>query len=683
MSGSVIPSYNHWQLSVEKGCLVLSLDKQDSDTNTLDVAVLEEFAQLLDWLEKEIRAYRAIFLCSSKASGFIAGADIHTIQSIETAEKLRKLIGMVQTYFERFATLPVPKIALIDGYCMGGGLELALTCEYRIASRNSKLALPEVKLGLHPAFGGTGRLLSLLSPLQALPLMLQGNALSAQRAKQCGLVDEVVAEKSALLVAAHRLLERNIKPKRVGLFYKILAFAPLRRLLVGQIEKKLAKKASPAHYPAPYALLELYREHGANAQSMIAAEGDSFVRLWQTDASHALIRLYFLQERLKRFGKNEAEAIKQVHVVGAGTMGAGIAAWAAMQGIYTTLTDVSEQALAQAKKHAYQLFNKKLKDPDANRLAKMRFELDPEGKGAAQADLIIEAATEKLALKRELLEQLERVARHDAVLATNTSSLMLSAMAETLSEPRRLIGIHFFNPVEKMPLIEIVQGAQSSPADLARASKFAAQLRRLPLSVAESPGFLVNRILLPYLAEAFIALDEGYPAELIDKAATDFGMPIGPLALADTIGLDLCQSITASMREYLPDYESKQLNTLVAAGKLGKKTGEGIYVYAQGKQQKKSIENHQENLSRLSDRLIFAYLNACGWCMRKEIVADADLLDAGCVFGTGFAPFRGGPMHYAKQLGAAEVVAKLAALNAEYGERFQADAYWLELAEQS
>ncbi|MBV7434689.1 enoyl-CoA hydratase/isomerase family protein [Cardiobacteriaceae bacterium TAE3-ERU3] len=665
----------HWHLAEQNGLLVLTIDRDDASANSLNAEVLREFATVIDKLKLIAGQYRGLLLQSGKDSGFIAGADISTIQETKSADKLKALVKEVHDYFSRFEALPLPKVALIDGFCLGGGLELALCCDYRVITKSAKLGVPEVKLGLHPGFAGTARLTRLLPPTQAMPMMLQGFNLRGSKAVKQGLADKLVNSKEDLFVAGEKLVEKG-RREPGNWQSKLMSFGPVRSIIAKKIEDTVSKKARKDHYPAPYAIIDLWREHGGNFKAMADAEIDSFVKLRQTPQSDALIRLYFLQERLKGFGKNDADPVKHVHVIGGGTMGGDIAAWSAMQGIYTTLSDLSQEQLDKAGARANKLFDKKLRDQDANREAKMRLRLDKDGWGLDKADLIIEAIVEKIDVKQKVFTDVLQKAKPDAIIATNTSSLRLEDIAQGLDAPERLLGIHFFNPVAKMPLVEVVHQEANSQETLDRAAKYVAKISRLPLPVKSSPGFLVNRVLVPYLFEALKCYQDGIDKAAIDKAAEDFGMPMGPIELADTVGLDVCRAIAETMHEFIDSPDNSELDKLVEAGNLGRKSGKGFYSYADGKPQKGEVNADEMTIKEVQQRLIMSYLNACAWCLRKEVVDDVDLVDAGCVFGTGFAPFRGGPMNYAQSLGYDEVVKELERLSAQYGERFTPDPWW-------
>jgi len=436
------------------------------------------------------------------------------------------------------------------------------------------------------------------------------------------------------------------------------------------ITRGVRAKASPDHYPAPYAIIDLWKNRASQEQ-----EARSLGEQLAGRASRNLVNIFLLAEELKRRGKKVAHQIERVHVVGAGVMGADIAIWAASRGFQVTLADRNPEILAKAMKKAFAFYKKKLKAPRAVQEAMDRLMPDLSGDGLTRADLVIEAIVEKLDVKRSLFADVEARARPQALLATNTSSIPLEDIARGLRDPTRLVGLHFFNPVAQMQLVEIVRGQTTSEEALGRARSFAAALDKLPLDVKSSPGFLVNRVLMPYLLEAVKLVEEGVSFINIDGAATDFGMPMGPILLADTVGLDICLSVAEELSGPLGIEVPKTLRDLVAAGKLGKKSGSGFYTYnkkGRARVPGKRSDSHEP----ITERLILRMVNEAVACLREGVVADADSVDAGMVYGTGFAPFLGGPMRYAETLGDVGLSNSLSRLAQEYGIRFQPDAGW-------
>jgi 3-hydroxyacyl-CoA dehydrogenase/enoyl-CoA hydratase/3-hydroxybutyryl-CoA epimerase len=664
----------HWSWSIDAdGIGWLGADRAGASTNTLSRDVLEQLDALLGTIERA--APRAVVLWSAKKNGFVAGADISEFTKITNAEQGYALVRAGQTVFDRLERLPCPTVAAIHGFALGGGLELALACRYRVAADDERtsLGLPEVQLGLHPGFGGTVRAPRLIGGRAALDLMLTGRPLRARRALECGLVDRLAPPDG--LKAAAAALAREAPPRRRAPFLdRLLAVGPLRGIVAGQARAQVAKRARPDHYPAPYAIIDLWQRHGAAGDAAYEAEARSFSTICLTEASRSLVRVFFLQDRLKGLGGKDAARAERVHVVGAGVMGGDIAAWCAERGLTVTLQDRSLEYVTPALERARAGFAKRAKTPAAAAASAARLTADVEGQGAAAADVVIEAIYENVEAKQALYAGLEPRLKPGALLATNTSSLMLETLAAKLADPRRLAGLHFFNPVAKMPLVEIIHGEATDPAAIKAALAFARRIDKLPLPCRSAPGFVVNRILFPYLTEAMLAAQEGVPLAVLDAAALAFGMPQGPIELADTVGLDVAQHVGEVLSAAFGTPRPDVLAPLLAAKKLGRKSGEGFYVWRDGKPVKPAATSAVP--ADLEDRLILPMVNEAAACLRAGVVADEDLLDAGVIFGTGFAPFRGGPIHYARRRGIGEIVARLESLAGRYGPRFRPDPYW-------
>ena len=667
--------YQHWRKEQDSDeILWLYIDKAESKANVLSRAVIEELDELLEEVEGDKPA--GVVITSGKTSGFIAGADVNEFTTLQDQDDGFALVRRAQAVFDRLEALHCPTVALIQGFCLGGGMELALACRYRIAvdDPKTKLGLPEVKLGIHPGFGGTVRLPPLIGAPAAMDLMLSGRALSAKAAAKVGVVDHAVPERHKL-TAASQLLKQKPAPKKATGWRAWSNNGLLRPLLAGMMRRKLAKKARQEHYPAPYAVIDLWEKYGSDPKVMMKEEATSVARLVMGDTAQNLIRLFFLQERMKGLGSKSDFKAERVHVIGGGVMGGDIAAWCAMQGLEVTLQDRSHEVIARAMGRAHGLFKKKLKHPLKIRDAMDRLMPDIEGRGIAGADVIIEAIFENVEAKQQLFKEVESKARPDALLATNTSSIPLETISEVLDDPSRLIGLHFFNPVAQMQLVEVVRGTQSNAALIDAGCAFSKQIGRLPLPVKSSPGFLVNRILMPYLIEAVVLVSEGVPAVLIDQAAAKFGMPMGPIELADTVGLDICLHVAEILSQELGGEVPEKLRTMVAAGQLGRKSGEGFYQYKKGKPVKPS-DTGTPPPDDLTDRMILRFVNEAMACLREGVVEDSDLLDAGIIFGTGFSPFRGGPMNYTEKQGREQLKSRLDHLQQAHGERFAPDASW-------
>ena len=672
-------AYRQWRMERDgEGIVWLTFDRAERSVNTLSREALEELDRLLDDIAR--RQPAGVVIRSGKANGFIAGADIAEFVSLADAAGALALIERGQSIFGRLERLPFPTIALIHGFCLGGGLELALACRYRIAadSPETRLGLPEVKLGIHPGFGGTVRLTRRIGPMPALELMLTGRSVDARTARRIGLVDYALPERHLENAARATILH---PPSPVGRgFFSILSGSRfMRPLLAGYLRRKVAGQADRRRYPAPYALIGLWERWGGDPPAMLREEARSVAGLVTGPVARNLVRVFLLQERLRSFGREEASVPRAVHVIGGGTMGGDIAAWCALQGMRVTVQDVEPAQLAKVVARAVGLFRKNLREPRLVEAALDRLIPDMEGDGISRADIVIEAIFEDAAAKRELYRRIEPRMGRDALLATNTSSIPLEELAPGVERPGRLVGLHFFNPVSKMQLVEVVRGRATDEAAVARASAFARAIGRLPLPVASSPGFLVNRILMPYLLEAVTLEEEGISAAEIDRAALEFGMPMGPILLADTVGLDICLSVARILAGHSGAGVPKRLEELVVAGRLGKKSGHGFYTFEAGRPVTPGRGRQAHPAADLSERLMLRLLNEAVACLRERVVADGDLLDAGAIFGTGFAPFRGGPLHHIRTEGATAVLARLTSCEERYGSRFAPDPGWTDL----
>jgi 3-hydroxyacyl-CoA dehydrogenase/enoyl-CoA hydratase/3-hydroxybutyryl-CoA epimerase len=678
--------WKHFRLARDADSVAwLLFDREGTSANTLSADVLEELDSVLAAIEQD--RPHALVIRSAKPSGFIAGADVNAFRGASDPVQVEAEISRAHRVTDRLENLGLPTIAVVHGFCLGGGFEIALACKYRIAIDDARFGFPEVMLGLHPGLGGTFRFTQLINPMQAMTLMLTGRTIDARRAKALGAVDAVTQERH-VRNAVKDAVSGKLPRSKSGLLSKVLSLAAVRSFLATRMRKEAAKAAPTEHYPAPYALIDLWEDYGADRQRMLSAEQASFARLMVTPTAQNLIRVFFLREQMKKLAEG-ASGIKHVHVIGAGAMGGDIAAWCAREGLRATLADMKPEPIAGALKRAAELYGKIIRRRIEQRDALDRLVPDMDGEGVRNADLIIEAVPEKLELKQKVYAGIEPRMKPGAILATNTSSIPLQDLRTTLKSPERLVGIHFFNPVSRMQLVEVVSHDGSDGEVLAATRAFVGQIDRLPLPVKSAPGFLVNRALTPYMLEAMVMLDEKVPKEVIDEAAEKFGMPMGPIELADTVGLDICLAVGDSLRAKLgealppaPDW----LRQKVEAGELGRKTGKGFYVWKNGKAQKSKpgVDSMLSGTagvkhaapSELADRLILPMVNVCVACLREGIVDNADLIDGAMIFGTGFAPFRGGPLNYARTRGVADVVAVLRGFSQTYGERFTPDAGW-------
>jgi 3-hydroxyacyl-CoA dehydrogenase/enoyl-CoA hydratase/3-hydroxybutyryl-CoA epimerase len=636
----------HWKLDADgDGFAWLTIDRAGASINSLSAEVLEELRSVLSDLAAA--PPKGLVIRSGKDNGFIAGADIDDFERIKTVDDAIAIVKRGWDVFNQLAAAPYPTLALIRGFCLGGGLELALACRYRVVvdEPGTRLGLPEVMLGIVPGWGGMRRLPRLAGAPAALDLLLTGKTIDARRAKKLGVADECVPTRIMMNTARGVLLAAP-PPRRLPFLLSLTLNPLVRPIIAAQARKQVAARARRDHYPAPYAILDIWVKHDGDALAPPPSDPASIAHLIQTPTAMNLIRVFRLQERLKAFGRDDAVKAGHVHVVGAGTMGGDIAAWCALRGLTVTMQDQAPERLKPAMQRAGKLFTDRLKDARRVRDAFDRLIPDVAGDGAVRADVIIEAIFENLEAKRELFLALEAKAKPSALLATNTSSIPLEQIGAPLKDPGRLIGLHFFNPVSRMMLVEIVHGANTHGELIARGCAFTRQIDKLPLPVKSAPGFLVNRILAPYLIEAMRCVDEGIAPETVDEAALEFGMPMGPIELADTVGLDICLAVGKMLGEGTEP--PKNLVELTAAGKLGRKSKRGFYDWSSGKAAKRKAGPVPPGLA---DRLIRPYVAEAQAAHADGIVADADLVDAGAIFGTGFAPFRGGPLHYAASSG--------------------------------
>jgi 3-hydroxyacyl-CoA dehydrogenase/enoyl-CoA hydratase/3-hydroxybutyryl-CoA epimerase len=668
-----------WSLEIDADRIGwLTCDTPNASTNVLSAAVVRDLAAKLEDVVSQ--RPNGVIIRSAKANGFIAGADINEFVQIRTPEQGLALVQAGQKVLQQLEDLPCPSVAMLHGFALGGGLELALACTYRIGADDAALSLglPEVMLGIHPGFGGTVRSVQLIGVRPALDLMLKGRPLRAARALSVGLLDEL-APPAELAARAKSLLQRRPPRKAAPFVDRLLNLSALRPFVARQTAATLRRSVNREHYPAPFAILELWERHGALGTAAYEAEARSISTLMCTPTSRNLVRVFKLQDRLKSLGGESSAEFKHVHVIGAGVMGGDIAAWAAFRGMTVTLQDRSPELIQPALDRARGFFGKRLKDPAAAAAAQSRLRMDVAGAGVADADVVIEAIFENIDAKKALYREVEPKLKATAILATNTSSIMIENLCDALQDPTRLVGIHFFNPVSQLPLVEIVRGSRTAAQIVQDAQRFTRKLDKLPLPCKSAPGFVVNRILTPYVNEALFALQAGIPAPVIDAVAVKFGMPMGPIELTDVVGLDVSLNVGKVLGSALHRQVPELLLNLVAEKKLGRKSGQGFYRWVDGKAQKDQVKGF-EIPEDLEDRLILSMLNEAVACLREGTVSDADLLDAGAVFATGFAPFRGGPLQYAKDRGIGNVTARLQQLSQRYGERFLPDAGWAKIS---
>ena len=628
----------HWEITVDAdGIVWMGLNTAQASMNKLTAEVLAEFSEQLDKMDQQPPT--GLIIQSAKSSGFIAGADIEEFKQLDSPEQANALIARGWNLFNRLASVPYPTLALIRGVCLGGGLELSLACRYRIAvdEPSTRLGVPEVLLGIVPGWGGMLRLPRVIGPQAALDMMLTAKSLDARRAKRAGLVDLAVAPR-VMRESAVGLIRSGRPPRRISGIAAVMNHPVIRPIIAMMARKQVQKKARREHYPAPYAIIDIWQKADGDALKIPAL----MQGIVGSPTTQNLVRVFFLQERLKSLGKESSFNARRVHIIGAGVMGGDIAAWCALRGLTATLQDQSAERIAPAIGRAEALFKKRIRDPLARRAASDRLIPDPQGHGIRHADVVIEAIFENLAAKHALLKSIEPQLKPNAILATNTSSLRIEDLRTVLADPSRLIGIHFFNPVPMMPLVEIIAASGTRPEAIADALAFVRRIDKLPLPVKSAPGFLVNAVLAPYMLAAMRAVDAGQSAATIDAAMRKFGMPMGPIELADTVGLDIALAAGQQLSDQTTPPQC--LMKRVEEGHLGKKTGRGFYEWSNGK-----IASHAAASAipeELAEQLIMPLVSRTQSLVAEGVVADSDLADAGVIFGTGFAPFRGGPLKW-------------------------------------
>ncbi len=665
-------TYRHWTSETDSdGIVWLRIDKADGGANVLSAEVLTELNSLIEPLHVSLP--KGLVIYSGKSSGFVMGADINEFTAIESPEQAYDLIRLGQQVLDRVEALACPTVAAINGFALGGGLELAMACDYRLAlvSRKRILGLPEVQLGIHPGFGGTVRSVRICGVRPAMQLMLTGQPITVDKGRKIGLIDRISAEDD-WRQAASELISSAAPKKCAPMLERLLSLSLVRPMIRPMLIKQVASKARKEHYPAPYAIIELWSRHGASTKSGYEAEARSIAELMCTSTSRNLVRVFFLQNKLKSQGNEPAIRISHVHIVGAGVMGGDIASWCAYRGHTVTLQDREQKFIEPALRRAEKLFAKRVRDDEERAATMARLRADVNGDGAADADLVIEAIFEDVNAKQELYTGLQKKMKPGALLATNTSSIRLEELRTVLDEPQRFIGLHFFNPVAMLPLVEVIRCDDTIAEVLDIGFGFVKGIGKLPLECSSFPGFVVNRILAPYMAEAMELAENDVPLVEIDRAAEDFGLPMGPIELIDSVGIDVAMHVSKVLGAAIDRPVPEVLAKMVDRGHLGRKSGHGFYSWTEGKPQKPAASGGDVP-DDIEDRLILPMVNEAVACLNDGVISNADLLDAGVIFGTGFAPFRGGPLQYARERGVDGVVRRLNELATKYGERFRAN----------
>ena len=634
----------HWLANIdEDGIAWLYLQTVGKSVNVLNNAVMTELECLLDRLENK-KDLRGVALLSGKKGGFVYGADIHEFETLKTASEVANHMLYVHGLFNRIEALPVPSCVGVDGIAVGGGLEIALTFDrlFITSSSKTKLGFPEVNLGIMPGYGGSGRAYGRIGTKAVLDMMVSGRPIGSIDAIKTGLADELVDKPDDL--------EKSMREWIIGCNGEKPIFTELETAAdataIAAAKDKYLKRLRSDHTPAPAAIIEHVEDFGHDKSAMSAGEIDVFPNLMVSSASKNLRRVFYLTDAVRKSARGES-GIKRMHVVGAGVMGGDIAAIGAMAGLDVTLTDMNEAAIVGAIARAKKLFERRLKSDEKVALALARLRTDLDGNGATDADLIIEAVAEKLEVKQAVFKNLEAVSKASAILATNTSAIPLEDIATALNGPERLIGLHFFNPVPVLPLVEVIWSKYSDPEIVSRGMQFAGQIGKMPVRCKSAPGFLVNRALLPYIFKAIEAVAGGEKADHIDEALVDFGMPMGPIELADQIGLDVCLDVGIVLG--MPPATKALLDEKCRTGTIGRKSGSGFYEWDGNR----AIRAHQSKdprvMAAIAKNMLAPMIEECRQAVDENVVDTADSADAGMIFGIGFPGFRGGPLNWSKE----------------------------------
>ena len=683
-------------LNILNGVAVVSFDTPDRKVNLLTLEALEELDGILDQLGEMGTDLKGAVFLSAKEKNFIAGADISVIAGITNPEEGAAMARKGQESFRRIAGLPFPTVAAIHGSCLGGGLELALACDHRVASDAPEtfLGLPETQLGIIPGFGGTQRLPRLIGPAEAVRMITTGSPVHPGKALRTGLVDEVTRREHLLDAAMaavagdlpkKRAPGRNVADRIQGVLVRT---SPGRRFLFARARKAVLANTR-GHYPAPLKALEAM-EYGLNhgLAKGLHQESRLFGEMAVTETSRNLIRVFHLRESFARGDNSAADGIRNITVIGAGAMGGGIAALAVEKGLRVRLVDTSEKALGSALKFLDEDVRRKREKHRYTGVAAdwipTRLTVDTRMRGLGQSDVVIEAVAERMDVKRSVLSTAAAAVPETALILTNTSSLPVGEMASVIPHPGRVAGFHFFNPVDRMPLVEVIRGPATSTETVDRLTAFARKLGKVPVVVKDSPGFLVNRLLLPYLNEGCFLLQEGAGVTEVDKALLEFGMPMGAFLLLDQVGLDIVVHAGKTLLEGFGHRmtPSPVLDAMVQAGRLGKKTGRGFYAWKEGGIHQPDpgarevlaphrVSERVFSKEAILQRLLYPMVNEAAMCLEEGVAESALAVDAAMILGTGFPPFTGGLLRWADTVGARKITEALKGLSGEVGGRFE------------
>ncbi|WP_256852706.1 fatty acid oxidation complex subunit alpha FadJ [Pantoea sp. Fr+CA_20] len=682
---------------------VITIDVPDEKMNTLKAEFAAQIAAIIAQARKNPQLL-GLVLISGKPDNFVAGADISMIDRCRNAHEAEALARQGQEVMAAIAALPFPVVAAIHGACLGGGLELALACNTRICSLDDKtrIGLPEVQLGLLPGSGGTQRLPRLIGVQKALPLILTGKNLRAKQAKKLGIVDDAVPQAILLDTAIAQVKKGKLRRAPLPLRDRLLQGPVARQALFALVRRETDRKTQ-GNYPAAQRIIEVVRIGlEQNSQAGYAAEARAFGELAMTPESAALRSLFFASTALKKENGTRAEPrlIQRVGVLGGGLMGGGIASVSAMNaGLPVRIKDISLQGINHALQTSWALLGKKVKrrqlSPAQRQQQMARISGGTDYQGFAHRDMVIEAVFEDLALKRQMVADVEAHCQPDTIFASNTSSIPIAEIAATAQRPQNIIGLHYFSPVEKMPLVEVIPHATTSPETLASTVTLARKQGKTPIVVADKPGFYVNRILTPYINEAMRCVVEGEPIDHIDRALVKFGFPVGPVQLLDEVGIDVGSKISPGLQQAYGERFAapSALDAVIQDGRKGRKNGKGFYLYGSSRFARKKVDPAVYSLlkrkpvktqsgAQIAERCVLMMVNEAVRCLDEQVIRSPRDGDIGAVFGIGFPPFLGGPFHYIDRLGAAEVVSRLTRLEQQYGDRFAPCDALLRAAEQ-
>lgn len=676
-----------FSLAVHAGIAHLTMDDKTAELNTLKTTFIEEFSKVLDQIKNDA-VIQALFILSGKTHSFIVGADIHMLAACKTQAQALSLSQQGQALFAQLAALPIPTVAIIDGTCMGGGLELALACDYRLCSdhKNTRFSLPEVKLGLLPGAGGTQRLPALIGVKMSLDLMLTGKEVSAKQALKCGLVDDVV-QASSLLHYAEKVMKKTPHHKHR---YRdlLLEGNSLGRKFIYHKAKKSVLAKTQGNYPAPLKIIEcVHAAMEKTPQQGLQLEAACFAELVVSSQSKQLIHLFFLHKKFTQ--KKHDTVFSSIGVLGGGLMGGGIAyVCASRANAFVRMKDINTSSIRKALQYSYQLYQEKVKrsyltvQQCKQKMHHITGTLDYSG--FSQCDVVIEAVFEELTLKQAMLKDVESNTSDATIFASNTSSLSISDIAMNAKRPENVIGMHFFSPVEKMPLVEVIPHAKTAKTTLEKIKHLAIEQGKVPIVVADSAGFFINRILASYINEALYCLKQGQGVDTIDKAFVAFGFPLGPIQLLDEIGLDVSIKISPILESAFgqrlapPTFVKKLVND----GRKGKKNHRGFYLYSKGSSKKKVVDesiycllnitlNNAMSNDDVVKRCVYLMLNEAVRCIEDKVITECEVGDIGAIFGMGFPPFLGGPYRYIDIIGAQHIVDNLLSWKSCIGMRFQ------------